>query len=299
MSEAISRRLVKEALAASLASPHAVALALGEPEVPAALKSWLGQLMLLHGVPFASLVPHETMLPAESIRCFHLDPNWVEALVDGALSIGRNQAPPAQRSFAAHVDAAMRPALLAQARQHAGGMRANALGLPASGGPMQVVTGFLLRSAVVRDVPGLGVMAYGSVAGDQPPLTLLRPERLGPRSEVLLCLVQGVIARVDLFEPPEHLHYGFHDFAIAGDGKVSASKMVRSFTRTPGPGGDTISISPQATQVDLSDCFRPGSPRTLRLGQVAAKLKAEDAAEMGFAMTQGVGLVSFLKDGAK
>jgi hypothetical protein len=299
MSGLVSRRLVRERLAAALSSPDAVAQALGDAKVPAALQSWLARLMLLHGVPFGSLVPHEAMLPPESMRFFHLDMNWIDALVDGALSIGRNQAPPAQRSVAAHVDAAMRPALHAQAKLHTTGMRARALGVAAPAAQMQVVTGFLLRSSVVREFPGLGVTAYAAIAEGSTPLRLLRTERLGPRAEVLLCLVDGVIARVDLHEPPEHLHYGIREYAVAANGTVTASKMVYSFTRKPGAGGDTISFDQQPTNTDLSDCFRAGAPRTMRLADVAAKLKAVNAAEMGFAMTQGVGLVSFRKDGAR
>jgi hypothetical protein len=290
--------MVRDRLAAALSSPPAVARALGDAQVPRALQDWLARLMLLYGIPFASLVPHEAMLPPESIRFFHLDMNWIEALVDGALSIGRNQAPPAQRSVAAHVDAAMRPALQEQAKLHAAGMRARALGVTAPAGQMKVVTGFLLRSSVVREFPGLGVTAYDAVAEGSSLLALLRTERLGPRAEVLLCLVDGLIARVDLHEPPEHLHYGIRDYAVA-HGTVTANKMVHSFTRKPGVGGDTISFDQQPRLEDLSHCFRAGAPRTMRLADVAAKLKVANAAEMGFAMTQGVGLVSFLKDGAR
>jgi hypothetical protein len=49
---------------------------------------WLARLALLHGVPFRHLVPDERMLPVESVRFFYLDPNWIAALIDGALSIG-------------------------------------------------------------------------------------------------------------------------------------------------------------------------------------------------------------------
>jgi hypothetical protein len=46
--------------------------------------------MVLHGVPFNYLVPDEGMPSPESIRFFYLDMNWVDALLDGAFSIGRN-----------------------------------------------------------------------------------------------------------------------------------------------------------------------------------------------------------------
>ncbi|MYS80935.1 hypothetical protein GTZ85_12100, partial [Streptomyces sp. SID5474] len=40
----------------------------------APIVAWLDRLRLLHGVPFADLVPDERMLPAESLRLFHVDP---------------------------------------------------------------------------------------------------------------------------------------------------------------------------------------------------------------------------------
>ena len=51
------------------------------------LVDWLARLVLLYPVPFHYLVPHQSLLPSESIRFFHLDDNWVDALLDGALSI--------------------------------------------------------------------------------------------------------------------------------------------------------------------------------------------------------------------
>jgi hypothetical protein len=53
-----------------------------------AVVSWLTRLRLLEGVPFNYIVPSEEMLPNESIRFFHMDRNWLDALVDGALSSG-------------------------------------------------------------------------------------------------------------------------------------------------------------------------------------------------------------------
>ena len=51
------------------------------------LVEWIARLVLLYPVPFHYLVPHQSLLPSESLRFFHLDDNWVDALVDGAFSI--------------------------------------------------------------------------------------------------------------------------------------------------------------------------------------------------------------------
>ena len=50
--------------------------------------NWLTKLRMLDGVPFQYIVPSEEMLPDNSIRFFHIDRNWLDALVDGALSVG-------------------------------------------------------------------------------------------------------------------------------------------------------------------------------------------------------------------
>jgi len=49
---------------------------------------WLGRLRTLEGIPFPYIVPHEEMLPNDSIRFFHIDRNWIDAMIDGALSTG-------------------------------------------------------------------------------------------------------------------------------------------------------------------------------------------------------------------
>src|SRR6185503_15442254 len=51
------------------------------------LVEWIARLVLLYPVPFHYLIPHQSLLPPESLRFFHLDDNWVDALVDGAFSI--------------------------------------------------------------------------------------------------------------------------------------------------------------------------------------------------------------------
>ena len=51
--------------------------------------AWFANLAMLEGVPFNYLVPDERMLPPESIRFFHVDQDWIDALIDGAFSIGR------------------------------------------------------------------------------------------------------------------------------------------------------------------------------------------------------------------
>lgn len=52
---------------------------------------WLVDRMFLAGVPAHCLIPDPSYLGQESLRFFRIDPNWVDALVDGALSLGNHQ----------------------------------------------------------------------------------------------------------------------------------------------------------------------------------------------------------------
>ena len=152
--------------------------------------SWLSRLRLLEGVPFPYIVPSEGMLPNESIRFFHVDRNWLDALVDGALSVGiidsralaatdvekreelyqklMNElnereitANSYRRSIAAYnkVDRS----LFENARGLKMVDKITAMGQIFSGIKYEMggsVTGFLLRSSIVRDYPGIEISAY-------------------------------------------------------------------------------------------------------------------------------------------
>ena len=150
-----------------------------DPKV-AQIWAWLGDLNLLRSVPLFYLVPDERMLPAESIRFFHVDPSWMEALVDGALSIGRVTA-----SDLSH-DAAFQPTVRTGAAKATASARAMRKGLLAIDDgfpkpPARPVSGFLLRSSAVATWPRMEVTA----SGPKGPANLLRMEALGT---CLICL---------------------------------------------------------------------------------------------------------------
>jgi hypothetical protein len=295
MTVTVNRAAVRIRLAATLRDHAAIGDAIGQPALPDDLARWLGRLMLLAGVPYPYLVPDERMLPDESIRFFRLDLNWIAALVDGAFSIGRNLTNSAATVSMA-MDRASAPSAVAHAQAGARGLRAAALGVaPPAAAPSPAVSGFLLRSRVVGAYPGLGVNAYGPGAGSgappTTPLSLLRLEQLGAGSNVLLCLIAGDAARIDIHEAPEHLHYGLDRYGYdAATNKVTAWKNIYPFTDT-----DPVTIAKTSKTIDLGGCFRPTSPRTMRIAATASAVGAANSAQMGFVMTEGVGLVSFLR----
>jgi len=289
-------------IADTFADPAAIQSSLEAVLVPEQISKWLGRLRLLKGVPFNYLVPDERMLPPESIRFFYLDIDWIDSLLDGAFSIGRNLTK-TENAFSHNLDSAVTPKVNQQGREGAASVRAEALGVPAPLASLQVVSGFLLRSTVVSAYKGIGANVYPLGGTPQDPtitlLDILRFEPLGPNSDTLICLVDGDAYRVDIHEAPEHLHYGINKYEYNEATKtVSALKKVHTFTKTD----SKVTISKEYKDLDLSNSFRPGSPRVLKMnllaGQIADlnKIADIDSAEMGFEMTEGVGMVSFDKE---
>jgi hypothetical protein len=162
--------------------------------------SWLSRLHLLYGIPFNYLVPDIRMLPDESIRFFQVDENWITALIDGAFSPG---ATIATSSFSQ----AMQPQVQAYVNENLSAVRSAMLNEEPGGSSPGDLSGFFLRSSVVSGWPGMEITGYSDTAGEQP-LQILRMERLSPT--LLLCLFNGIVARVEMSEPAETLHFAFN-----------------------------------------------------------------------------------------
>lgn len=174
----------------------------------AVLIEWLARLVLLYGIPFVNLVPDARMLPMESIRFFNVDPNYLDALVDGAMSAGVQSS---RDTLYYSVCAATIRDGVAEAVTK---IRGTLLG-DASGGhtPSGTMAGFLLRSTVVAGWPGLEVRGYSSTSGTPSvpsgQLSLLRMDRLAP--DVLFCLFPEPPVWIEIGEPRENLAFGHED----------------------------------------------------------------------------------------
>ena len=209
--------------------------------------SWLSRLRLLEGVPFPYIVPSEGMLPNDSIRFFHVDRNWLDALVDGALSVGvidsrgalaatevekreelyqklMNQlnereitANPYRRSIAAY--SKIKGVDFEQAGGKTMDAKFTAMGQIFSGIQYEMggsVTGFLLRSSIVRDYPGIEISAYHAPQfvnnedhkgyDDEYLLDTLRQVRLS--ESIMLCLFNGIPSHLRIKEPSEGIRLG-------------------------------------------------------------------------------------------
>lgn len=166
---------------------------------------FVSELRLLKDVPFSCLIPDEKLLPPESIRFFCLDENWLNALTDGAVSIGRIANVDAvidKNSFGyvASVATERLPCwrFLAMHPNH----RRKTLAGSASGA---VRTGFILRSGLVRKWKGLETFGYH----DDTLLEILRMDTLA--EDILLCIFDGELTRFVISEPKTGLRFGAAD----------------------------------------------------------------------------------------
>ncbi|MDA0162831.1 hypothetical protein OM076_21335 [Solirubrobacter ginsenosidimutans] len=205
------------------------------------ITDWLSELRVLRGVPFSYLVPDEGMLPPESIRFFALDEAWVQALLDGAFSLGRSAAGDADRERSA----------LEQVAQAAAGRAATGRAemLEAQVGESVEVTGLLLRSQAVWRWPTLEVRGFSDEAGTAA-IALARLDRLGP--EVLLALFAGRLRAVTLSEPAEALHFGVTDEAHLRVGNrrvVDVGALRAQWPEATTPGAFAQALVQQAHQV--------------------------------------------------
>ena len=130
----------------------------------------LAKMRMLRGIPFQYLVPAEDVLPVESLRFFHIDQNWLDALIDGALNVCMRSKSDIEWLNMLEDDDSRYEHLLRNVNQAASRSRGFYRGLfnsirsgegldstSTSGGSL---TGMLLRSTLVRDYPGLEISAY-------------------------------------------------------------------------------------------------------------------------------------------
>lgn len=216
--------------------------------LPDTLTTWLTGLARLDGVPLAYLIPDERLLPLESIRFLRLDRQWVRHLLDGAFSIGRLSAADAELD-----------------RDYP---------LPS---PAPVITGALIRSDLVPGYPGL--LVDGFAGSDQSAPLPSRRVQLTPN--ILLCLFEGVLARLDVHQQPESLH-----FAVELPAEGMYAKSLRNATGDPGPAVGPLPLDPGG-RLPIADLATT----------MAATLKTPALGSAGFArqMIESGDRVSFLR----
>jgi hypothetical protein len=151
-------------------------------------------------------VPDARDLPPESIRFFALDPSWITALHEGVLSVGERSSVDANARKALRVPAWNRRMALVRDRRRGRASGAALARERASAPAPSSVSGFLLRSTLVSDYPGMQVRAVATLTPDAPSMRLLRLDR--PAPGVLLALFEGTLAAVVLEEPHHGIRVG-------------------------------------------------------------------------------------------
>lgn len=254
-----------------------------EQILPAVLRNWLGRLRLLYGVPFAYLVPHEKLLPPESVRFFYIDRNWTDRLMDGALSVGKTST----RDYAHHH--AMQEVLVSGADDEERCIRRQLRDpsyQPAATAPGGDLTGMLVRSAVVSGWPGLEVKAYkgqplGRPSEDQYRLQLLRMDRLAP--DLLFCLWNDIPTRVEIIEPREGIRFGVDKYVAEKQPDIEPADCPSGWSvklryvqgNDAGWNRGHMEVDPPGTTVvNVPVPVRRADPSVVHVKNLAAKLKA-------------------------
>jgi len=215
-----------------------------EPPIPATVQNWLGQAMLLYGVPFHYLVPDAAMVPKESIRFFYLNPEWINCLLQGACSVGRTSqtdelADQLLRARFFYVSEKLAFELRSSAKQAADSRRDGTTAkeeekrrsADRSGWePTKAVlnwplSGYLLHSAAVESWIGMEAKAMrkDSTSKRLDPLQILRMDRLAP--DLLLCIYNGKVAEIEVKQPPEAIHFGATAKTGGGHEKTELRKI--------------------------------------------------------------------------
>ena len=217
------------------------------------LVEWIARLVLLYPVPFHYLVPHQSLLPSESLRFFHLDDNWVDALVDGAFSIAVRNLGNERKALRNDLQKTLSK-IVYQHRLRLQGQNPTwdpderYMSIPKSG--------FLLRSRIVTGWPGVELTAKTSASQDGPIPQILRFDQIA--DGVLFCLARGLINEVTFREPREGLTFG-----VGSDGKLTSK-------------GKTLDVK--------NNLIRNEAPGVVEIAKLGNQLTSSGSAELATQM---------------
>lgn len=225
--------------------------------MPKQIVEWLARRALLYDVPFNNLVPASSMLPAESVRFFYVDRNWIASLLDGALSVGIHS------SRDSLFQQLMRDPLHRATDAALAEVRDKLLGITTTGGAAATLmpAGFILRSAVVSGWPGLEVRAWSAADGTTP-MKPLRLDRVSPT--VMIAIFPDVPVKLEFNEPSEGLVFGREDQGISirylpGTSGETAANLGEVIKLPVGPTAAALN----GTGVTALTLQSPGSPRAI------------------------------------
>ena len=171
--------------------------------MPEEVKNWLSELILLKEVPLSYLVVDKRELPVESIRFFNIDPYWTQALVDGASSIGaltKSETKELMKSLKKQYENSKGSVRISRyGNMHLNHKQENMSMRTDSKTPL---SGFIMRSDLVSNWKGIEVKGFMGETN----LKIIRLEKLS--AKMLICIFEGEIDEVKMYEPKEVLHFG-------------------------------------------------------------------------------------------
>ncbi|MDR2547865.1 MAG: hypothetical protein LBC96_10285 [Lachnospiraceae bacterium] len=206
-------------------------------DIPEDLRDYADELRLLKGIPLTYLLADPASLSAESIRFFVLDVNWTDSLLDGAFSLGRV----CMRDIASD-QLALAAVSKSREYQHTPRMKRmhpnhKPVANPTANADVdfQIVSGFILRSELVKRMKGLhlhGFDAAGAPTADDEgtPLPILRMDLVA--DDIMLCLFAGRVHEIMISEPQMGLCFGVSTVDDKG-GNVSRRIDLRSTLESP------------------------------------------------------------------
>ncbi|KAF3923043.1 hypothetical protein ABW20_dc0104794 [Dactylellina cionopaga] len=180
-----------------------------------AVLSWVLDRMFLSNIPAQYLIVDPSYLPPESLRFFHIDANWIDALLDGALSIG-NQLSEDVDLIRIFIKTAINQYLINDIKD---------LGRP----PQIPSFGFFMRSDIVSQFPDLKVTAKFEKSDDNM-VDILRHANID--NGVMLCLFdrspvdvsRGCLKSLKFTQPP-------HQQSFAGATTLDENSITISYRK--------------------------------------------------------------------
>ncbi|KAI1066193.1 hypothetical protein LB506_008201 [Fusarium annulatum] len=175
--------------------------------------AWILDRMFLDRIPAHYLISDPSHVPPESLRFFHIDPNWVDAMVDGALSLANHMGQDLDRVAIKH-----------------GINRYLEYKSPKLNHRPQVPTyGFYLRSDLVTLYPDLRVNTTGADTGRAP---LLRHEIIadGVMLGLFDCIPGQDFKTLNFTQPPHQQRFAAGWYLEADKLEIS---IGREFTVDP------------------------------------------------------------------
>lgn len=158
--------------------------------LPELAAEWVADFLTLKKIPFNYLVPHEAMLPPNSMRFFKLHKKWLKNCLDGVFSIG-------EEFFSFDSEEKLFKG---------------------------AYSGFIMRNSIISHYPEMIIKGY-SVSGKETEVFFIR--KLSP--EVMICCFKDLISKVEIGLPSGVMYMGVeNDSGLAdANGTINLTNLAQ------------------------------------------------------------------------